>query len=78
MNNKTKASIFSRLIFYLSFIIFWIILDVDFNDFPNSFFKVAACGALAWVLSPRINNFKAQSGDKLQLKWIFSKKVFIL
>ncbi len=78
MDKKIKIKILSRLVFYIAFIAIWIMLDIDFNDFQSSVFKVAFCGALAWVLSPRVNNFKTQSGDKMQLKWIFSKKVFIL
>jgi len=74
MTLKTKIKILNRIVFYIVFIIIWLILDIDFNDFPNSLIKVFICVGLTWTLSPKINNFKTQSGDKIQLKWIFSKK----
>lgn len=74
MNIKTKIKILNRLVFYITFLIIWIILDIDFNDFPDSIIKAGICGALAWILTPKINNYKTQSGNQMQLKWIFSKR----
>ena len=74
MTVKTKINILSRVIFYVIFIIIYILLDIDFNDFPNAIFKAFLCGVLTWTLSPKINSVKTQSGDKMELKWFFSKK----
>ena len=74
MEHKTNVQILSRLVFYIIFITIWLLLDIEFNDFPNSLFKVGACGALASILSPRINKINTQSGNKIQLKWVFFKK----
>lgn len=48
-----------------------------FSDI-NTYLLSAISAAITVVLSPQRRIVKKQSGDQIQLKWLFSKKVIIL
>jgi hypothetical protein len=48
-----------------------------FNDI-NRFLLTAISAVLTVVLSPQRRIVKKQSGDEIQLKWLFSNKVIVL
>jgi len=48
-----------------------------FNDI-NPYLLSAISAGITVILSPQRRVVKKQSGDQIQLKWLFSKKVIIL
>tara|TARA_R110002051_G_scaffold199848_1_gene266796 strand:- start:185681 stop:185833 length:153 start_codon:yes stop_codon:yes gene_type:complete len=48
-----------------------------FSDI-NLYLLSAVAAAITVILSPQRRIVKKQSGDQIQLKWLFSKKVIIL
>ena len=74
MNRKTKIKILVALTFLIIYSIIWTILHFAFKDLSNVYVGAIAA-ALAVILSPRINNYKSQAGNKIQIKWIFMKKL---
>ncbi len=74
MNKKTKIRILVALIFLIIYSIIWAILYFAFKDLSNVYVGAIAT-ALAVILSPRINNCESQTGNKIQVKWIFMKKL---
>lgn len=75
MNRKTKIRIFVALTFLIIYSIIWAILYFAFKDLSNVYIGTIAA-VLAVILSPRINNYESQTGNKIQVKWIFMKKTF--
>ncbi len=73
MNNKTKVRILSYLAFVVIFLIIWAILHFAFENLANPYKGMISAGISA-ILSPRINEYKTQSGNQMQLKWVFLKK----
>lgn len=74
MNRKTKIKILVSLTFLIIYAIIWAILHFAFKDLSNIYVG-AITAALAVILSPRINNYESQTGNKIQIKWIFMKKL---
>ena len=77
MKTKTKASLYVFLIFLVSYLIVRFIIQLLFNDI-NVYLLSAISAAITVVLSPQRRIVRKQSGDQIQLKWLFSKKVIIL
>lgn len=64
----------STLAFILVFLIVWSMLHFTFENLATGY-KAAISGGISALLSPRINSYKTQSGEKFQLRWIFLKRV---
>lgn len=77
MGKKTKIKILSYLILIIMFIAIRIMLHFVFKNLDSFYIGMISAG-LTGVLAPRINDFKTQSGDKIQIKWVFLKKPFIV
>jgi hypothetical protein len=73
MNLKTRVRIISYLAFFIIFLIIWSILHFTFNDLENPY-KGMISAVITAIVAPRINIYQAQSGKKIQLKWLFLKK----
>lgn len=73
MNNKAKISILKYLISFIIFLLVWGILDFTFKDLA-SLYKGMISATITFVLSPKIRQYKTQSGKQIQMKWIFLKK----
>ena len=65
------------LSFFVVFLIIWAILQFSFENL-NSAYKGLISGGISSLLSPRIQEFKTQSGKQTQLKWIFMKKAITI
>lgn len=48
-----------------------------FSDI-NTYLMTAISAVITVILSPQRRIVKKQSGDEIQLKWLFSKKVIVL
>lgn len=73
MNRKIKFITFRYLISFIIFLIIWMILHVAFENLSNGFKGMIAAG-ISFLLSPRINVYETQSGNQMQMKWIFLRK----
>jgi len=74
MKRKTKVRILWYVSFFVSFFIVWTILQVTFKNLADGY-KGMISAVIASLLSPKITEFETQSGKKLQLKWVFMKKI---
>jgi hypothetical protein len=77
MKTSTKASLYVFLIFFVTYILVRFGIKMVFNDI-NTYLLAAISAVITIVLSPQRRIVRKQSGDQIQLKWIFSKKVIIL
>jgi len=76
MDKKSKYFLFRILIFAILYVGIWFTLKYFFTNMSLSTSGIAA--VLAMLFSPRMSEIETQTGNKLQFKWIFSKKVVIL
>ncbi|QEE49874.1 hypothetical protein FUA48_09850 [Flavobacterium alkalisoli] len=74
MNKKTKIRIIVALTFLMIYSAIWVILHFTIKDLSNVYVGMIAAG-LAVILSPRITNYESQSGNQIQVKWFFIKKI---
>jgi len=77
MNLKTKANIYSIIIFLLIYLIVWVIIFFIF-DRLNTVTVSAITAGIAALLAPQEQIIETQSGKKVQLKWLFFDKVITL
>ena len=77
MKANTKVIVLSFVIFAIIFIIVRTLI-VTFFDFENRIFPGVISAVVASVLSPRRTIIQKQSGEEIQLKWLFSKKVIVI
>ena len=77
MKTSTKASLYVFLIFLVTYLILRFGIQAIFGDI-NTYLLSAISAAITVVLSPQRRIVRKQSGDQIQLKWLFSKKVIIL
>ncbi|WP_299114921.1 hypothetical protein [uncultured Winogradskyella sp.] len=77
MRTSTKANVYVFLIFLVTYFVVWFFLQLFFSDI-NTYLLSAISAAITVVLSPQKQVIKKQSGEQIQLKWLFSKKVIIL
>jgi len=76
MTTKTKYFIYSILLFTILYVGIWFVLKYFFTNMSLSTSGIAI--VLAMLFSPRMSEIETQTGNKMQFKWIFSKKVVIL
>ncbi|MBT8318223.1 MAG: hypothetical protein HKP59_11425 [Lutibacter sp.] len=74
MKLKTKAFLLNIVIFFVTFLVIHFILNYFFKDLKGAY-VAGISGGLTAMLAPRAKNIKTQSGDHIQMTWIFSKKV---
>lgn len=77
MKTKTKASLYIFLIFFVTYIVIRFCIQWVFSDI-SLYLLSAVAAAITVILSPQRRIVKKQSGDQIQLKWLFSKKVIVL
>lgn len=73
MTLKTKVKIVNAIAFFITFLMIWMLLHILFENLESAY-KGMISAALAVLLTPRINNYKTQSGNQIQLIWVFLKK----
>lgn len=76
MKTSTKANLYVFAIFLVTYLIVRFTIASIFD--VNSYILSAISAAITVLLSPQRRIVKKQSGDEIQLKWLFSKKVIIL
>jgi len=77
MKTSTKASLYVFLIFLVTYLILRFGIQMVFSDI-NTYLLTAISAVITVVLSPQRRIVRKQSGDQIQLKWLFSKKVIVL
>jgi len=77
MKTSTKASIYVFGIFLVTYLVLRFIIQALFSEI-NTYLLSVISAAITVVLTPQRRIVKKQSGDEIQLKWLFNKKVIIL
>lgn len=71
-----KQIIAKSLLFLFSFIVYlclyFTLVDLFYGTDKSILFGISA--AFTIIISPRLKVIKTQSGDKIQITWIFQKK----
>jgi len=77
MKTSTKAGIYVFLIFAVIYVIVRLSLQAIFVDI-NQMLLAVLSAVLTIILTPQRRIVKKRSGEEIQLKWLFIKKVFTL
>lgn len=77
MKISTKASLYVFLIFAVIYVIVRFSIQALFTDI-NQMVLAVLSAVITVVLTPQRRIIKKQSGEEIQLKWLFSKKVFTI
>ena len=77
MTKRPKAVIIGNAIYLAVFLIFWFLFPYFFED-NNMSFRGGISAVLTFIISPRITKVQMQSGEKLQIKWLFSSKAITI
>lgn len=74
--SKTRVKVFTKLLFLSIFTLTWIVINTYFEQI-NAGIAGAISGVIAFILSPSVKEIESQSGDHIQVKWIFLKSLII-
>ncbi len=74
MSSKIKATLYAYGIFFVIFLIIWLVIHNLFQDLSSPILG-AITAMITVLLAPQRQVIKTQSGEKVQLKWLFSKRV---
>lgn len=77
MKTSTKASLYVFFIFAVIYVIVRISIQAIFIDI-NQMVLAVISAVITIFLTPQRRIIKKRSGDEIQLKWLFSKKVLTL
>jgi len=77
MKTSTKAGIYVFLIFAVIYVIVRLSLQAIFVDI-NQMLLAVLSAVITIILTPQRRIVKKRSGEEIQLKWLFIKKVFTL
>ena len=77
MKTSTKAGIYVFLIFAVIYVIIRFSIQAIFVDI-NQMVLAVLSAVFTIILTPQRRVVKKQSGDEIQLKWLFMKRVFTL
>jgi len=77
MKTSTKAGLYVFIIFAVIYIIVRFSIQAIFTDI-NQMLLAVLSAVITVILTPQRRVVKKQSGDEIQLKWLFSKKIIIL
>ena len=77
MKTSTKAGLYVFLIFAVIYVIIRFSIQAIFIDI-NYMFLAVVSAIITVILTPQRRIVKKQSGDEIQLKWLFNKKVIII
>jgi low affinity Fe/Cu permease len=77
MKTSTKAGLYVFLIFAVIYVIVRFSIQAIFSDI-NQMLLAVATAIITIILTPQRRIVKKQSGDEIQLKWLFNKKIIIL
>ncbi|MDN3491536.1 hypothetical protein [Winogradskyella bathintestinalis] len=77
MKTDTKAGIYVFIIFGVTYLLVRFGIQMMFEDI-HTYLLSGISAIITVILSPQRRIVKKQSGNEIQLKWLFSKKVIIL
>ena len=77
MNTKTKAVLLNLLLSLVVFTIIWIVIKYVIK-IESNIIIILSTVITTKLICPTITTFQTQGGEQLQLKSIFSKKVYII
>ena len=77
MKTSTKAGLYVFLIFAVIYVIVRFSIQAIFPDI-NQMVLAVASAVITVILTPQRRVIKKESGDQIQLKWLFSKKIIVL
>ncbi len=77
MKTSTKAGVYVFVIFAVIYVAVRFMLQFIFEDI-NSMVLAVASAVITVVLTPQRRIVKKQSGEEIQLKWLFIKKIMTL
>ncbi|WP_417876067.1 hypothetical protein [Winogradskyella sediminis] len=77
MKTSTKAGLYVFFIFAVIYVIVRFSIQAIFIDI-NQMILAVLSAVITVILTPQRRIAKKQSGDEIQLKWLFSKKIIIL
>lgn len=77
MNKQTLAVLLNLVLSLVIFTMIWVLLKYVIKVESNVFLILSAI-IVTKIVCPTITVFQTQSGEQLQLKSIFSKKVYII
>lgn len=77
MKTSTKASLYVFIIFLITYLLVRFGIQSVFNEI-NPYLLAIISAIITLILSPQRRVVRKQSGDQIQLKWLFSKKVIVL
>ncbi|WP_179349410.1 hypothetical protein [Winogradskyella pacifica] len=77
MKTSTKAGIYVFLIFAVIYVMIRFSIQAIFVDI-NQMVLAVLSAVFTIILTPQRRVVKKQSGDEIQLKWLFMKRVFTL
>jgi len=77
LSKQAKAVIIGNAIYIAVFLIFWFVLPYFFENHSMPF-RGGISAILTFIISPRITRVRMQSGDKLQIEWLFLSKAITI
>ncbi|WP_040757458.1 hypothetical protein [Winogradskyella psychrotolerans] len=77
MKTSTKAGIYVFIIFAVIYVIIRFSIQAIFVDI-NQMVLAVLSAVFTIILTPQRRIVKKRSGEEIQLKWLFMKKVFTL
>ncbi|SDS41435.1 hypothetical protein [Winogradskyella sediminis] len=77
MKTSTKAGLYVFFIYAVIYVIVRFSIQAIFIDI-NQMILAVLSAVITVILTPQRRIAKKQSGDEIQLKWLFSKKIIIL
>ncbi|MBF8149038.1 hypothetical protein ITJ86_03970 [Winogradskyella sp. F6397] len=77
MKTSTKAGLYVFLIFAVIYIMVRFSIQAIFVDI-NQMVLAVLSAVITVILTPQRRIVKKQSGDQIQLKWMFSKKIIVI
>ena len=77
MNLITKAYLFKIVLFIAIYLIIYYLAKIYFKNVNGKYIAVIVAVITA-LLAPQMKKVETQSGDKIQIKWIFSKKTILI
>ncbi len=77
MNKQTTAVLLNLVISLLVFTLIWIVLKFVVH-IESNIILIVITAFLTRIICPTISSVETQSGEQIQLKSIFSKKVFLI
>jgi len=77
MKHSQQLKFFYYFGFILVFLIVWAALHYGFSDLKAAYKGMISAGVAA-IFAPQFSEYDSQSGRKVQVRWLFFKKIITL